>query len=476
MIIFGIALSFVLLAALLGPYEQSALSRLSGLETPYLKVQFAIPPSLTDKQQLVNITRNLNIYSTLEAFPRRFRFIQYDCAQAALDAGMAITEFTSKPEKYREFTAGLAFQYSLLPYVNQLLNAEKKGYNRVVLKARARQVAEKFAFLATPGDFERNYRAVMSEAERQWQLFKDEGVGEEAAPVELQRQLIDPDPDYCRPSRDEISLALDRLNMDNVRNVRMVLQKRPRLILDPATLLFQFEGDTGAANAMRTEIYNLKQNTDDINSFSGYVDALYLEGGDLTEVIEVTRNMLQVNESRLQKLERAKVWTEKEVESVPSRETDNKARSDLVRRYKRAAQLSLEAEGDLLLERDLQWSTAQIYADDIYKALLDRSKEDPPRFAGIDDDQDLTIKDVYAFVKLAYQAYNLRTQRIPPEEFQVRQARSVLEEALAEAREERRRLEQARGGPPPSCFTEIETAAWVKRISSHLKLAEALRP
>jgi hypothetical protein len=51
----------------------------------------------------------------------------------------------------------------------------------------------------------------------------------------------------------------------------------------------------------------------------------------------------------------------------------------------------------------------------------------------------------------------------------------------AEAREQHRRIEEARplmarSEAVPSCLTETETGAWIKRISSHLRLADALRP
>jgi len=144
------------------------------------------------------------------------------------------------------------------------------------------------------------------------------------------------------------------------------------------------------------------------------------------------------------------------------------------------AQHDLAPDEDLLPQRDLHWSSAQKYADDAYESLLDKNKS-PPRFPCTDDDLDLRIKDTYAFVKLAYEAYNLKTLGRLPNESRVRQAREILEDALAEAREERRRFEEARSPTAAtrgalSCFSDEGTRAWVKLISRHLKLAEALRP
>src|SRR5258708_5931766 len=191
------------------------------------------------------------------------------------------------------------------------------------------------------------------------------------------------DPSYCWPEESEINLA----------SVKMVLQKRPRLILELAALLFRFAGNVDAADAMKTFVYNLNPKTDDINASGDYGDALYNGGDDLRHVIQVTRTLSQVYESRLGKAERAKVWSEEDVKADPkrAREIDNKARSDLVRRYSRAsfqnrlslaylwAQQGLGGEGDILPERDLHWASAQKYADDAYEALLDTSNS-LPRF------------------------------------------------------------------------------------------------
>jgi hypothetical protein len=245
---------------------------------------------------------------------------------------------------------------------------------------------------------------------------------------------------------------------------------------------------------MFTSIFQLDQSTKDTNAIAGFANALYVGGDDLREVLAREEDDLRLTESRLRQVEAAKFWTQNEVKADPTgaKETDNKAYNDLVDRNNRArfiirlrlayiwAQHGLAPEADLLPQRDLHWSSAQQYADDAYESSLGKSWS-PRRFPCIDDGSDLGIKDTYAFVKLAYQAYNLKTLRIPPNEFQVRQAREVLEGALAEAREEHRRVMEARplmarGESAPSCFTEVETKAWVKRILNHLKLAEALQP
>jgi hypothetical protein len=491
-IIFGGALSGVVLAALLAPYEQTALSRLSGVETPYLKVQFAISPA--EKQLILNVERDLNNLDILQQFPQSLRFIQYDCATAALDAkvsgaNMPMDRFVKESEKSRVFRAGLAFRKSLIPYVNRVVSAQRQGYNLPALKGRVRNVAEKFALLAASGDlktdyqaamFDINYHEAMFEVQRQYQLFKNEGVGSDALPEEEDRTNTDPDPKYCLHSDEDIKY------------IRQAAQERPRYIHGFAAALFFFIGDVGAGNAMISGAFGLNEKTDDINLIVGRSDALYTGGQDFSAVLPIAEKELEIIEERIGKIERVKVWSDNEILVDPMRKYENEIRSDLAKRYSRArfavrrrlaylwAQHGLASEEDLLPRRDVRWSSAQKYADEAYESLLDKSKR-APQFKCIDDDWDLRTKDTYAFVKLAYQAYNLRTQRIPPDEFEVRQARKILEDALAEAREERRRFEEARSPTGAargelSCFTQEETRAWVKRISNHLKLADALQP
>jgi hypothetical protein len=70
----------------------------------------------------------------------------------------------------------------------------------------------------------------MSKMKEQEHLFDDEKMGP-ALPLEEE-------PEYCRPSPDEISAA----NQDepNVANVRMVVKKRPRIVHAFAASLFYF--------------------------------------------------------------------------------------------------------------------------------------------------------------------------------------------------------------------------------------------
>jgi hypothetical protein len=316
-------------------------------------------------------------------------------------------------------------------------------------------------------------------------LFAKEQVESKPPPAEEEdRQRNDPDPKYCQPRGDKASPNA----WPNADDIKVAIEQKPRYILGFPAALFLFEGNVEAANAVTNSAYHRDEQTKDINLIAGRADALYLGGQDLREVILVLQTGLQMVEDRIVLVERAKAW---------SQETDNKIRNDLVTRYRRARFLDrlelayISAQHGLAAEenRDVNWWSALQYAEEAYKALLDPT-QGPTRFVCIDHGWDLKIKDKYAFVKLAYQAYTLRTEKKPPDESQVRQARSVLDDALAQARQEHRRLAEAQeyrrraeakpsmaqGGPAPSCFTESETRAWIKQILSHLKLADALRP
>jgi hypothetical protein len=482
-IVFTAAFSCIIVAALLAPYAQGTLSRVSGLETPYLKVQFAISPA--EKQQILNVERDLNIRERLEEFWQEFRFIQYDCAAAALDAKMRnpaerMDHFVSDWSKSQDFRAGYAFHKGLSRYVSRLVSAQRQGYNLFVLKSYARRVAEKLALVVSdqPAAFHDSYKDVITEVKRQYEFFKYEGVGFDALPEEDDDRDL---PSYCASEVKDIADITEE-------DIKRVVQKKPRYIYGVAGALFVFAGDNDAANEVVNSAFLLNKNTDDINLIAGHGSALYEAGQDLREVLSIATRELEKIDEKIRQLETV-IVSDDDIKTDSTRRNERKIRDDLVKRYRRGrfivrlrlaylwAQHGLGSEEDLLPQRELRWSTALKYADDAYASLLDKS-ESQLRFPCIDHAWDLTIKDTHAFVKLAYQAYNLRTQRIPPDESQVRAARSVLEDAWAEAREELRlaqRVQETRDVRLPSCFTEVESVAWVKRITSHLKLADALR-
>jgi hypothetical protein len=102
-----------------------------------------------------------------------------------------------------------------------------------------------------------------------------------------------------------------------------------------------------------------------------------------------------------------------------------------------------------------------------------------PWFPCTDDGHDLYVKDTYAYVKLAFEAYNLRRGSKPPDHArQLRDARIILEDMRAEVISILHAIQDRTRGdrPAPTCVIESEAKAWIKRISSHLKLAEAISP
>src|SRR5262245_3436989 len=84
------------------------------------------------RQLVLSVERDLVSYDKLEEFPRSLRFITYDCGQAALEAkGMenfrknGLEKFQKKV-KYETFQNALAFRTKLLPYINSVVDAQRK--------------------------------------------------------------------------------------------------------------------------------------------------------------------------------------------------------------------------------------------------------------------------------------------------------------------------------------------------------------
>jgi hypothetical protein len=178
-------------------------ARLSGLETPYIRLQFATPPLA--RPLVLNVERSLPRFDDLVRFPESVRFTQYDCGQAALDAG-GIDSFKEKrPDDYQQFQNDLAFRQQWIPYVNYIVNAGNKGYSAEILKGQVRSLAERFLRLVSdPDRFSDNYKAILLERDRQVAVFKGMGVDDALTPQEEKRQLEDPDPHWCDPPPDKV--------------------------------------------------------------------------------------------------------------------------------------------------------------------------------------------------------------------------------------------------------------------------------
>jgi hypothetical protein len=164
---------------------------------------------------------------------------------------------------------------------------------------------------------------------------------------------------------------------------------------------------------------------------------------------------------------------------------DNDIQTKLRERYKRArfflklrqaylwAQMGLRPQEDVWPQEEVPWGKAIKYSEEAY-----RSQAFPSRFQCTDDDDDLIIEDTYAFVKLAFEGHNLQVHGMQPVQNQVREARTVLEDARAKLLHTQQQVDEARrrGVPASSCLVPTEMKRWMKRISSHLQLAEAMQP
>jgi hypothetical protein len=211
-------------------------------------------------------------------------------------------------------------------------------------------------------------------------------------------------------------------------------------------------------------------------------DALYFGGRDFNEIfplINVAVTSIDSQADRVRNFDGGK---------SQDAETDNQIREQLTKRYDRArfserlhlaylwAEKGLSAREDAPLgEEVVPWPKAQAYAEEAYQGLLGESKR-TPWFACIDDSKEVLIKDTYAFVKLAFVAFNVRAKGISPDRTQVTDARMLLEDARARVLDmQRRNGETGSTETSSSCLTGSELRAWMKRISNHLNLAVAMQ-
>jgi hypothetical protein len=194
-----------LVAAAFLSRSPTILDRVLQVDTPVLKVQLAT--STAERQLILNFERDLVPIDGLEDFPRSFRFIHYDCAQAAGNAHLTLNEFQRDyKEDFETFKNGIVFRAMLLPYFNYLVNARERNIPLEILQERARSVVSKLTLLLSePSNVVENLKTARQEIDNQMKDFGDKysGIGVTGdLPVAEQLRLqseSDPDPHWCDP-------------------------------------------------------------------------------------------------------------------------------------------------------------------------------------------------------------------------------------------------------------------------------------
>ena len=214
----------MVLAALVAPYASALLGRLTGLETPYAKFQFATPTA--ERELLLDAERDLTIFDRFADLLRGSRFIQFDCWYAALEAG-GLNTFSNTDKfkrNYNNYRNAIAFRNRLTSYVIRLENARRQGCDIESLKTRVRPVAEKLSrllFVPKEQSVDTAYSAAMSEVDKQDGELRMDGIENKLnkTSAELQSEQKDPDPQWCEPNTQEIKGDDLRMLIDETRFV-----------------------------------------------------------------------------------------------------------------------------------------------------------------------------------------------------------------------------------------------------------------
>jgi hypothetical protein len=471
LLIFAVALACVAVAAMFAPYGPAILDRTSAVETPYLKVQFAT--SAAEKQVTLDIDRNLLSLDRIDTIPQTVRFIQFDCGQAALETGGMANFINQDRDRYQDFVNAGAFRTNskFYTFVLRIINAQRRDYSEELLKGRVRVAAQKLFRLVSdpePSRFHENYQAARLEVEDQDRALELDGIGKALPEEERERrQGKDGDPPWCRD---------DKIDPDEKAINRLV--KETRYMYGFVAALLQFTGDTEGVIFVMSLAKRIPRLDKDINVNDALAAALYLGGRDLaqaTSLFELALISVQSNERRVQGFQ-------------AQGDTDNDIREKLLVRYDRAsfllklelaylwAQDALRPRQDARSLDGTRLETAQNYVERAYERLL---KSNAPQYNCLDYGGELYIKDAYAYVMLATLARNLQVHKEPVDQAKLHKAENILEDARGQVREIQLLIAEAKKrlqheNIPLPCMAELEARSWDRRISNHLKLAQAL--
>src|SRR5262249_52313989 len=143
---------------------------------------------------------------------------------------------------------------------------------------------------------------------------------------------------------------------------------------------------------------------------------------------------------------------------------DKEIRAKLIERYDRG-RLSLKREMAFFFAQEGErWSSAQQYASENYQALKQGLSTS---YGCIDTFVKAEVADIYAFVRLASLAHNVEAYGEAPDVREVRDMRSILIDA-------RTQLKETGSDTTGLCFNKERGDLWYRRLSDHIKLADAM--
>ena len=476
----------IVLAAMLAPVSPSLLRRLTGIETQFGKFQFA--PSPAEKELIRVVDRDLAGFDRFKLSPIINKIVEYECGYAALQAD-GYKNFKDSDE-FQLFAVALALRNRINRFVFLAANAQLQGYDLETIKTRIRPLAITFSRLVmsvnteSQGKIFDDVAEVLSKQEAQ---FKSEGITDKITEEETSRLRIDRDPDWCE---DKLRNAAQLSNKDDFIDLREIISSlemnklthHTRYIHNMIASMFYFSNNIeGSINVLR-EAKKINKIKDDINVNYDLAEALYLSERDFIDVAPKVSDLFEaalrqtvVESSKIAANGLADTRTiqyftppsasNSENHFQSDEDIDLQIRKELRKRYNRA-QLNIKLRlAYLWSQQGERLTEALAYARDNYDTLTSGAR---PMYICFDADETYNIRDTYAFVNLSQQEHNFRVHGVDPDMKVVREAQEILEGVSAELRE------QGREQGKVLCLSDIARSLWLKRISSHLRLAQQM--
>jgi hypothetical protein len=474
----GVSMFAGALAGMMGlAVLEPSLSRLIALETPYAKFQFATPQS--ERQLQLDIARDLSIYQGLLGITENYRIVQLECGYAAIEAG-GFAEYETSPAQYsirHAFESALNLRHEFVLFLSRVADAQRRGYDPEGLKRLVGPVADRFYELISEQWSQRStpeYTLSKAYSDAIAVLRAQDSTLQKAIGARAVAKQEEPS-SWCKTQAGELS-------EDDVRN----LLENTRYVYGAVAVMYAFAGNTeGAIKAYR---FALKQRrlARDVNVNGSLGDELYVGERDFRVVSDYYEMALEAIDAqaskaaafckslpRPQPISQKKIWSAEDKEAWDSADKD--VCEQLRDRYKRGRLNLKRFLAYLWAQGDMRWPTAQEYAREALDALS--KPEDGPLYPCLDDYVSIETKDTYAFVKLSFHAHNYSVDRGTSAYLaELREARWMLEELVSKLQDLQKLqdLPMQDDSPTSRCISHEETNLWLRRIKSHLRLAETL--